>query len=699
MELYTKAQKGYYIEIGLLGVGMVKETRIKIRIRIMGKSQFTNNLFLVVKKCDRLQLEWNWFLGMPEAIEGLQKVFIPKHNTPLLLDYSVPAPEGWWDHWPSLSWEEARGMRSGVDPVKMLGWARKAGHPDLGTVMEIVRDLRQGCDLGTRGEYLCPSVSTNAPSAYEYGDRVTDAIVDGVKKGIIMGPMKVEEIPFKEEGIKINGIMVRLKPNGVARIILNMSKGEPFCVNKGMESEERFEVKMSSTGKWLAALQSAGRGSFFCKLDWEAAYKQLRVQEADVRQQFFCWGGRLFAELCLVFGGSSSVGLYDRLAKVFMFVAIVLSKMPENQVAQIIDDVVACGTEEEVVRFYSIYREVAEDCGVRLASEEDPKKAFAARQEGEVFGVEYCTKSWTWWLREDKLSIMLKMLRCMEEEKIHKLGFIKSIAGKLVHYRLMVPQGKFHLGQIIRMGRSSPKENMERMVELSDWAREEANFWRLRLGFCSRRTLLPDPSYRLPPWTLTVDTDAAGGSTKNWGYGSGAVLGDWWAYLPWGEVINSDQLYCDGKRMSCKMLAWELVGPLMVLTAGMELVKNKGLIVMVDNSGSVAIYKKGWCTSCMLCTTLALAISEVAVSINCKLEIRKVTRCSTVGAEAADAVSKGDFLRFRRLKPQSKMNPGKVPRALVDWVNNPREDKGLGARILGEMGVDRNVLGPHSCYR
>ena len=162
----------------------------------------------MVKKCDRLMLEWNWFLEMPEAKEGPQKVFIPKHNTPLLLDYSVPAPEGWWGHWPSLGWQEARGIKSGIDPLKMLGWARKAGHPDLGTVLEIVRDLKQGCDLGTRGEYLCPSVSTNAPSAYDYGDRVTDSIVDGIKEGIIMGPMKEEKIPFKEEGIKINGIMV-----------------------------------------------------------------------------------------------------------------------------------------------------------------------------------------------------------------------------------------------------------------------------------------------------------------------------------------------------------------------------------------------------------------------------------------------------------------------------------------------------------
>ena len=64
-----------------------------------------------------------------------------------------------------------------------------ANHKDLGTVRAICEDLRRGADIGTRGANLCPSTSTNAPSAFEFGDRVTDAIVDGIKKKIMIGPM------------------------------------------------------------------------------------------------------------------------------------------------------------------------------------------------------------------------------------------------------------------------------------------------------------------------------------------------------------------------------------------------------------------------------------------------------------------------------------------------------------------------------
>ena len=50
------------------------------------------------------------------------------------------------------------------------------------------------------------------------------------------------------------------------------------------------------------------------------------------------------------------MGLYDRLAKVFLYTATVISKMPRDQIEQVIDDVVAAGTKEEVVKFYHTER-------------------------------------------------------------------------------------------------------------------------------------------------------------------------------------------------------------------------------------------------------------------------------------------------------------------------------------------------------
>ena len=95
----------------------------------------------------------------------------------------------------------------------------------------------------------------------------------------------------------------------------------------------------------------------------------------------------------------------------------------------------------------------------------------------------------------------------------------------------------------------------------------------------------------------------------------------------------------------------------------------------------------------MLCTTLALAIQEVAESINCELEIAKIKRCSNVQASAADAISKAEWRRFRQLMPGATPEPAKVPLTLLCWVQNHVEDCTLGEKILREMGVRRDILG------
>ena len=581
-------------------------------------------------------------------------------------------------------------MKSPTNPTMLFNLASKLNYPDMATVMEIVQDIRVGCDIGCRGENLCPSTSTNAPSAYEHGEKVTDAIVDGLKKGIMIGPMDEDEIPF--DSVKVNGIMVKLKPDNSARIILNLSQGSPFSVNDGIDNEQ-FKVYMSSTVRWLRALHMAGRGCYMAKLDWKAAYKHLRVKHTDVRLQFFKWLGKFFAELCLIFGGISSVGLYDRLARVVLHIALHDCSILRRQVARHLDDVVAAGSKEETREFYFKYKEVSTKLGVELADISDPDKAFEPCQEGRVFGIEYNSRDFTWWIREDKLSYIISSLDALISTKEHSVRFMKSVAGKVMDIRLMVPNGRFNVGQIVKCAGGNVGA-MDMVIEVSEWCRAEAYFWRTMLPFCGRRTPLPDPDWTLPTWSIKVYTDSAGGSTTTLGAGMGAVLyPNWWAYAKWGGVINSGKRDRDGKKISNKMSALELVPPLVVLSAGSELLRGKAVEFFIDNSGSVAIYNKGWSSSCMLCNTLVVAISQVSAAINCKVGVRKIRRCSNIEACAADSLSKGDFRKFRGEMPEASLCPAKIPTSLLVWIDNPREDRLLGQKILKEMSEHVRVTG------
>ena len=105
-----------------------------------------------------------------------RRKFQPKHkDIPQLSGYSEIPEDGFWDKFPHLSWERGKEIKSSVDPLKLFRMATKSNYPDMATVIEIVEDIKHGCDICCRGVNLCPSVSSNAPTAYENGEKVTDS--------------------------------------------------------------------------------------------------------------------------------------------------------------------------------------------------------------------------------------------------------------------------------------------------------------------------------------------------------------------------------------------------------------------------------------------------------------------------------------------------------------------------------------------
>ncbi|MFN9942208.1 MAG: hypothetical protein ACK56I_22320, partial [bacterium] len=230
------------------------------------------------------------------------------------------------------------------------------------------------------------------------------------------------------------------KPNGSARIILNLSAPVGRSVNDGICSDE-FPTSMSSTAKWIEVLHTAGRGCLFMKADWSVAYKHLHVRPADTVLQWFSWLDRFFVELNLVFGARSSAGLFDRMAKVILDLATRLAHFRPDMICQYLDDVCAASPagSPDIFRFEQAYRDVAAEVGVRLAPTSDPDKAFSPTTDGVVLGVKYDSVAWTWCLPPDKLNrVLLQLHTAVDAESIVQVE-MASIAGRILHYAALVP--------------------------------------------------------------------------------------------------------------------------------------------------------------------------------------------------------------------------------------------------------------------
>ena len=150
------------------------------------------------------------------------KEFKPAYaNLPILSSYEGDLGSGYWDKWEKKSYESLSPVRSWICPEKLASEAAKVGFRRDNTRLErVLGRLRNGANIGCTGAGRLPTRCPNAPGATEFGPRVADSLQGWIVDGLCFGPLTEEELPWKD--FTVNPITMKLKPNGKARICINM---------------------------------------------------------------------------------------------------------------------------------------------------------------------------------------------------------------------------------------------------------------------------------------------------------------------------------------------------------------------------------------------------------------------------------------------------------------------------------------------
>jgi hypothetical protein len=417
------------------------------------------------------------------------------------------------------------------------------------------------------------------------------------------------------------------------------------------------------------------------------------VAQQDTDLQWFEWGGKYFKELCLIFGASSSAGIFDAAAKVYVKLVCKITGFPVSQICQHLDDICAAAADgdESLQRLDKQFKDTADFVGIKLASRDDPDKSFGPRQTGVVFGVDYNTADWTWSIPDEKKARLLITLRETIEAVEISARQAKSIVGKLIHIKALLPAAKFNMSHIMRLAASDPDIDLDNtFIKLEPECRRQLWHWVLLLQACPGWISIPKQLEPMP-WAFQVYTDAAAGSLDRLGAGTGGVCGNWWFYAPWPKRVNAGGWRIDGKKVGRKLSALELVGPLAAVAAGRSKFANQHVTIWVDNAGSVAIWKKGYSTRCRLSSTIVTTLHAIACAIGCTVHIEKIRRCSNTQAATADALSKGQFAAARQLT-NLDTEPARIPPSLVRWIDKPEPSDDLAHAILTELAASSPIL-------
>ena len=351
-----------------------------------------------------------------------------------------------------------------------------------------------------------------------------------------------------------------------------------------------------------------------------------------------------------------------------------------------------CGAlgDGSVRHFYFCYRKLAEELGVLLADESDPGKAFNASPMGVVLGVEYDLDRWQWWLPENKLVPLVLKLAAIRDSDSVKNSVMLSVNGKLNHYMWLVPGGPWQRGFLLSLQDAGASGSVE--FKVNDLARRQAGWWVDHLRAARVKSTIPDLRPMSSLLAVPVFADAAGGSEGKIRNGVGGFCPPHhWFYVPWPRVIRENRQNSLSVRLAHKLSCLEAFGSLVGLTIVPDIARNAEIKLVNDNSGFVDAFRKKH-SSCPYLYTVIKAINDVAEGLGCTVSVVKTPRCSGVGEEVADALSKGDWNRAWPLMPWKNEDPGHVPRSLLRWIGNPIPDLDLGIKVISEMATYTNVL-------
>ena len=606
--------------------------------------------------------------------------------------------------------EVSKRPESWISSSKLRELADEILYEDRREVEKAAKILEDGADLGCKGSARLPTRQRNAESCYEFGERVLDSLEDWLQQGIAAGPLTKKEVKHHlGPDYTVNPISVRLKPNGKARIIVNMSaphvkdkkkldlaSGIPSSVNSGIDKED-WPAYMAGTKEVLELIHLKGQGCKFCKSDWTSAYKHIFVRTEDLHLQVLEIGGRYFVEKALVFGCVSSPGIYDFVAKLVIKLAAARVGTAPADILQCLDDVVMVAHKDskDCEEFYLSYRQTCEEVGVRLAPEGDKDKAFPPTSEGTILGIEYDTEAWKWRMPEAKASYMLETLYKVIDGTPVTNEEILKLVGRLQHYHRLVEGGKQERMWLTCLGDSlgSPA----RLVEPCPVAVSQARWWAINIPSSLEWSAIPDPRELFPSQYVSLFPDAAGGSDTDIKLGFGGCV--WleedplpWCYLAWSELIRTNRKNRDGVAFARKLSTLEAVAALGLLASEPALLKNKAVRIFSDNQGFVTAYRKAYTPDPYLMTAV-MAINNVARGLNINLDVQWSPRRSGVGEEIADDLSKGKLLGLAdRVKTRMRTNPSYIPKTLVTWLEHPTASRVLGQAMLDEMSHYVEVL-------
>ena len=453
-------------------------------------------------------------------------------------------------------------------------------------------------------------------------------IIKGLKLGRIGGPF--DRPPFPNFVASPLGVVPKGEV-GKYRVIHDLSFPFQDSVNSFIPPEESTVTYQNMDTISQLVLQF-GSGCLMAKSDIEEAFRIIPIRPIDYPLLGFTWKGRLYYDKCLPMGASSSCNRFEALSTALQWV--MENKFATKGIAHLLDD------------FFFIGAADSDECKVSLnnflllASHLNlpikHSKTVYPTTRITIFGIEVdsvameCRLPW-----EKVVKVRAKLDEFLGRRKT-TLRELQSLIGLLNFACVVVAPGRAFLQRLIAL--LSKVSKPQHYIRLDKGAKEDIAMWHVFVNdFNGKALILED---------IWVTSDVLQMATDASGTGCAGVLGNTWFSVEWPQSLH--QHHISVKELFAIILACELWA---------YKISDKKIILLCDNIASVEVINH-------LRAKDTVMMRLVRRLVLCGLRNNIVFRARHVPGISngvADALSRNQFKRAKRLQPELNELPSVVP--------------------------------------
>ena len=542
---------------------------------------------------------------------------------------------------------------------------------------------------------LPPIVSKNARSAFAHGELLTDTIAQWVKNKMVAGPFDEPPLP----NFRVNPLMAVQQKTKI-RPILNLSAPKNFSFNDAVDESRVRKLEMSSASLFAKALWKAGKGALMAKYDICDAYKQIAGHPAQWAAFGFQWLGKYFYDITTVFGSKSAPANFDAVPETIVNIVCTLTEVPRSIVHRQLDDVplVSPVSNNFAKTFADKYVEVCEMMGLPLAAEcPEREKSFGIGTSGTVLGIEFDSVEMMWKLPKSKVAGIIGIIEAFLGARTCCLKEVQKLHGKLSDFAQMCEFMKGYRYQLSKLlGSFENCESSRRLIP--QFLVEDLHIWKKCVLAARKGLPIGFPPLNPPVSAVKFISDAAGAAYR-WTGGvceNLTIAGDrgvasigfdgenlfFAGGMRWGDALMNILRDSRGRLWGSKSGALECIGLLIPFLTRPDLVRNRYVILYVDNISLIYAWEKKYCKNDEETSILIRCLHVLEAFLEAKVFVEHVKRMSNDKAVLVDRLSRISSTTeedWARIKSLPWLSPGG---ALLNWITRPNLDWNLPGKIV-----------------